>query len=324
MNVKASGNISSLTARDLIINELDNDISITRVKSSFTLNANFNNLTVDISNGTVIISRNNDIYEVSPDKTTLKLTNNTTNHIYLGILGSNIKFHIDTNNTSPTYSSVYIGTVDTSSNTTTSFDSKVVGSVPKNYTSSGLPQYPSAYEGTFHHDTDRGIPCWWDRDHWEWPNFVDDVLLSAQTVTDTTTRTSVWNPDINKNSLVKGRVYQMDLHGIFQTKNTSSQFTVDIDLAGTDVAGIQNAQSNADPGTPWTLELTFSVREDGNNGKLKANTRATFNEQPRTASHSEISVDTTTATALEVFFTWNESGTDNSVTLEQAHLKQMA
>lgn len=179
-------------------------------------------------------------------------------------------------------------------------------------------------EGTVYFDSQRGVPAWWDGDNHEWANFVDDVLLTQQTVQNTTTRTSVWNPDINANSLIKGRIYQIDLHGTFGTANNSDQFTVDVDLAGTDVAGVQNAGANVDAGTPWTLELTFTVRDHGASGVLKANTRATFNEQPRTANHAEVTVDTTTATQLEIFITWGATNTDNVVNVEQAHLKQMA
>lgn len=189
------------------------------------------------------------------------------------------------------------------------------------YETADLPTDP--LDGALFHDLNRGIPAWYDQDHYEYPNFVDDVKVSETTVANTTTRTQVWDPDINADSLVAGRIYQIDLHGTYQTANTSDQFTVDIDIAGTDTASVQNAAANANAGTPWTLELTFTVRQHGTNGLIKPNTRATFDEQPRTARHAEISVDTTTATNLSVFLTWDAADPDNSVTLEQAHLKQM-
>lgn len=190
------------------------------------------------------------------------------------------------------------------------------------YDPSDLPTASRA--GDIYFDSHRGLPTWDDGDNYEWPNYVDDVRTSSTTVTNTTSRTKVWEPDINANSLIEGRIYQIDLHGTFQTASTSDNFTVDIDLAGTDVASLNNAAENAAANTPWTLELTFTVRADGASGTLKANTRATFNEQPRTANTAEITVDTTTASQLAVFLTWNNAKSGNSVTLEQAHLKQMA
>lgn len=193
--------------------------------------------------------------------------------------------------------------------------------VLRSYGTTALPTSPTL--GTLVLDKDRGTPAWWDADRWEFPNFVDNVLTSPATVANTTTRTAVFDPGIQAMSLVKGRVYQLELYGTFETANTSDQFTVDVDLAGTDVAGEQNAQANAAPGTPWTLELTFTVRDYGTNGVLKADSRATFNEQPRTADHGEFSVDTTVQNELTVYITWSAADPQNSVTIEQAHLKQM-
>lgn len=189
------------------------------------------------------------------------------------------------------------------------------------YATANLPTAPEP--GQVYYDTNRDIPTWWDGEAYEWPNYVDDVLTTAQPVSNTATPTTVWDPDIDTGSLVQGRIYQMDLHGVFQTANTSDQFTVDVNLAGTDVGELQNAPANVGAGTPWTFELTFTVRSHGQNGVLKANSRATFNEQPRTADHGEIAVNTTVANELSVSIDWDAADPDNSVTLEQAHLKQM-
>lgn len=190
----------------------------------------------------------------------------------------------------------------------------------KPYDVSNLPN--SAPVGQIVFDEDRGVVAWWDRDHWEWPNFVDDVLTTPQTVANTTTRTIVWDPDINPDSLIKGRAYQIDLHGVFSTANTSDQFTVDVNLAGTDAAELQNVAANVTD-APFTLETNFAIREDGENGFIKPNTRGSFNNEPRSASHDEIAVDTTTLTNISVALQWDAADPNNTVTLEQAHFKQM-
>lgn len=196
------------------------------------------------------------------------------------------------------------------------------GAVPMAFATGDLPSSPDD-DGTMYHDADRGIPSWWDRDHYEWPSFVDDVLTSPVTVSNSTTRTTVWDPGINTGSLIKGRTYQVDLMGKFSTTNNSDTFTVDVDLGGTDVAGISNTPANATD-VPWSIEFTFSVREHGTNGKLIAHTRGLFNSNPDDTDSDEISVDTTTATELTFDIQWSAADPGNSVTLEQAHLKQMA
>lgn len=193
------------------------------------------------------------------------------------------------------------------------------GTVLKPYEEENLPSSPP--NGALYFDDDRGLPAWWDEDHYRWPTNVDDVLTTPATVANTTTRTKVWSATINPDSLITGRVYQIELRGTFQTANTNDQFTVDIDIAGTTLGDLQNAAANADPGTPWSLELMFTVRSEGATGTLKGDTRAVFGEQPRTSSDAETTVDTTVATTVEVFITWSGADADNSVTLEQAHLK---
>lgn len=190
----------------------------------------------------------------------------------------------------------------------------------KPYSNTELPSSPPIGQLVF--DEDRGTAAWWDRDHWEWPNFVDDVLTTPQTVANTTTRTVVWEPDINPDSLIKGRAYQIDLHGVFSTANTSDQFTVDVNLAGTDAAELQNVPANATD-APFSLETNFAIREDGTNGAIKPNTRGAFDDEAQSASHAEIPVDTTTVTNIAVAFQWDAADPDNTVTLEQAHFKQM-
>lgn len=179
-------------------------------------------------------------------------------------------------------------------------------------------------EGTLYFDSDRGVPVWWDGSGHKWATFVDDVLTTPQTVANTTTRTEVFNPDINAGSLIAGRIYQVDLMGKFSTANTSDTFSVDINLAGaTDLAGITNTGGNAGD-DPWSVEFTFTVRSDGANGTIQPHTRGLFNSEPADSHHAEISVDTTTVTELSVDLQWSAADAGNSVTLGQAHLKQMA
>lgn len=194
------------------------------------------------------------------------------------------------------------------------------GLAPAGYES--LPTSPDD-QGTIYYDQNRNLPAWWDGDHYEWPNFVDDVLTEPETVAGTTTSTVVWDPDINANSLIEGRTYQIDLTGRFSTANTSSTFTVDIDLAGTDVAGIQNVGGNVTD-APWSVEFSFTVQSDGQNGTLQPHTRGLFNTDATGSDHDTVSVDTTSVTALSVSLQWDDASAGNSVTLSQAHLKQMA
>lgn len=177
--------------------------------------------------------------------------------------------------------------------------------------------------GTLVFDEDHGTPAWWDSDHWEWPTFVDDVLTSPATVANTTTRTTVFDPGINADSLIKGRTYQLDLFGKFSTANTSATFTVDINIANaTDAAGVGNVGGNVTD-APWSVEFTFTVREHGQNGTIQPHTRGLFDSDPADSHHDTVSVDTTTATELSVDIQWDEADPDNSVTVGQAHLKQM-
>ena len=183
-----------------------------------------------------------------------------------------------------------------------------------------LPASPDDYSLFF--AKDRQTVTWWDGEAWEFPNFVADVLTESVTVSGTTTKTTVWQPDVDTGSLIDGRVYQIDLMGKFSTANTSSRFTVDVDIAGTDVAGIQNAGANVNE-APFSVEFTFTVRSEGENGEIHPHTRGLFNSNSADATHETITVDTTTSTDINVTFEWNDGSAGNSATLEQAHLKQM-
>jgi len=172
-------------------------------------------------------------------------------------------------------------------------------------------------------DENRNLPAWFDTDHYEYPNYVDDVLINPVTVANTTARTTVFDPDINANSLVAGRKYQIDLSGVFSTANNSDQFTIDVNLSGaTDVAGIGNVGGNA-TNAPWSIEFAFTVRSHGQTGELQPHTKGLFNGEPIGSDHNVVTVDTTTVTELSVDIQWNAAAADNSVTVKQAHLKQM-
>lgn len=140
------------------------------------------------------------------------------------------------------------------------------------FLAANLPSDPA--NGTLYFDQNRNIPTWWDTDHYEFPTFVDDVLVESVNVANTTTRTVVFDPDINANSLVKGRKYQIDLSGTFTTANNSDTFTVDVNLASvTDAAGIGNVGGNVSSPAPWSVEFSFTVREHGQNGELQPHTK---------------------------------------------------
>lgn len=174
-------------------------------------------------------------------------------------------------------------------------------------------------------DEFRNLPAWWDRDHYEYPNFVDDVKTAPVTVANTATRTTVFDPDINENSLVQGRKYQIQLSGSFGTANTSDTFAVDVNLAGaTDLAGIGNAPANVS-NAPWWAQFEFSVRQAGQNGVLAPTTMGIFNSEAQQApqAHTPVSVDTTSVTELSVDIQWDAADPDNTVTVDQAHLVQM-
>lgn len=195
---------------------------------------------------------------------------------------------------------------------------------PPGYATADLPT--DATTGAIYWDENRNLPTWWDTDHYEFPNFVDDVLTDPVTVANTTTRTTVFDPDINANSLVKGRKYQIQISGSFGTANNSDTFSVDVDLAGaTNLAGLSNSPSN-ETAVPWWVQFEFSVREDGVNGVLAPTSFGIFNsvaQQPASA-HGTVSVDTTTVTNLSVDIQWDAADPANTVTVDEAHLIQMA
>lgn len=192
-----------------------------------------------------------------------------------------------------------------------------------------LPSYPAAEMpadvpfGFIAMDENRDIPTWFDGDGYEHPTFVNDVLLDPVTVADTSTRTVVFNADIDEGSLVQGRAYELHLAGRFSTSNNSDQFTTFVDLAGVEVASLQNQPANTTD-VPWSLQMTFTVRDHGVSGTLIAHSRGLFNSEPDDASHAPVSVDTTTATALQADVQWGVADPGNSVTLEQAYLQQMS
>lgn len=188
------------------------------------------------------------------------------------------------------------------------------------YTHNELPGDPIG--GSLFFDESRGVPTWWDRDHYEWPTFVDDTLTTPVTVSNTTSRETLWNPTINADSLIEGRTYQVDLMGDFSTANNSDTFSVYATFGGADLAGISNVPANATD-APWSIEFTWTVRSHGQNGTLIAHTRGLFNSEPDDSDSSEQSIDTTTAVDLSFDVEWSAADAGNSVTLEQAHLKQM-
>lgn len=190
-----------------------------------------------------------------------------------------------------------------------------------------LPDYPNGTlpgepaNASMYFDNNRGTPAWWDRDHYEFPNFTDDVLTEPVTVTGST-RTPVWDAPINPGSLLAGRSYQADLMGDFTTANSSAFFTVYVVYGGVELAGISSTAENATE-APWSIEFTYTIRSDGENGTGIAHTRGLFNGTPDDSDSEEFTIDTTIGNDITFEIAFNEGDAANQVHLEQAHIKQM-
>ena len=193
-------------------------------------------------------------------------------------------------------------------------------SIPQ-YTAVGLPTAPVA--GSLFYDETRKVVGWWDGSVYEYANTVaDDVKTTTTTVANTTDRTLVFNADIDKGEMVKGRTYQMDLMGNFSTANTSDRFTVSVDVENTTVAGIQNAKANVSE-KPWSCEFTMTVRDSGESGTVHTHTKGLFNSVSADAHGGDVTIDTTTATTFRAYVQWSAANAGDIADVGQAHLKQM-
>lgn len=185
-----------------------------------------------------------------------------------------------------------------------------------------LPDPASVPAGYMVLDKDRGIPAWNDGTGFEFPSFVDDVKTSPTTVANDTTRTQVFNPDINAMSLIEGRDYEITVSGKFSTANNTDTFDVIVDLGGTDVATLTNAGKNVTD-AHWRAVTEFSVRPgSGSDVHLAPESYGQFDEQMRGAVHDVVAVDPTVLTNISVDIQWSAADAGNSVTVERGTLQQ--
>lgn len=190
-----------------------------------------------------------------------------------------------------------------------------------------LPDYPNGSlpgdpaNASMYFDNNRGTPAWFDRDHYEFPNFTDDVLTEPVSVTGSA-RVPVWDAPINEGSMLAGRAYQADLMGDFTTGNSSAFFTVYAVYGGVELAGISSTAENVTE-APWSIEFTYTIRTDGADGTGIAHTRGLFNGTPDDSDSEEFTIDTTVGNNISFEIAFNDDDASNEVHLEQAHIKQM-
>lgn len=194
----------------------------------------------------------------------------------------------------------------------------------QNYSEQNLPTTPEEM-GAMFFNTDRHTPAWYNGGSYEYASYIEseDVLTSEQTVSGTTTETTVHTITIPAGTFVEGRVYKLYTSGKFSTANTSSDFTLHVGFSGNDVCDISSAGGNVTDAA-WWAETNFTVYDTGNDLELMPHCLGIFDGQAAD-NHAHITqVDETTATDIEVSIEWNDGSAGNSATLSQCFLQLLA
>jgi hypothetical protein len=194
-----------------------------------------------------------------------------------------------------------------------------------------LPSDPPTGQLLF--DTDRGLPAWWDRDHYEWPTFVDnaDVETSDDQVANTTVETEVLRASTNPGGLIAGRVFILRNFGVYSTAASTDNFTYRVYIGeigsdplageGTLISSSTTVQENVTEG-PWQAKTTTVIESEGTSGEADTHTEARFNDTASDDHTRNITIDTTTAAELVATIQWNNAKADNVARQDMSYLQQ--
>lgn len=321
MSISASGVISFYSPRDIINEELDSDLNIQRIQSSFNFEPNYDVPNIAVSDGEVIIKKENKMYGLLPDKVTLSLSENITNHIFLGLLGTEIKFHVDAVDEPPHFPSVKIGTVDTSQDIATAYRDEIIGYRLPRYRESELPV--PRHKGRMIWNEDRKVISYDDGEDWEVPVIGDNISIESTVVENTTDEIPVWEGNLDRGSMRKRKVYEISLFGKFSNASPQDKATFNYYLEDKPIASVTSIGQNVND-DPWRIKLIFTVVSEGQNGTLQPHSIAKFNQDNIDSFHGSIDLNTNGVSKAEAKVQWNNAKTGNVITIAQGYMKEVS
>lgn len=200
------------------------------VESGLGLTADFTNNELDVGAGMVIIQDGVDSYVVLPDaRSNLALTDAATNYVFVDIdptVDDTISYHIDTDNTAPSSTSLLIGEVDTTSDTVTELNR--VPSVDAGPVSAGVDDStPAAQSGAIRLPNGEWVAARNNADGGD----VDLVRLNAS--------------DLLELGAALAGVELGDGHSISVSEDGGAERLADMSVTGTPAAGTEESYSLA-------------------------------------------------------------------------------
>lgn len=182
---------------------------------------------------------------------------------------------------------------------------------------SNLPSATEAPTGALYLLDETRTPVWNDGDAWETATFTDDVLLTDETVANTTTETTVYSDDVDAGSLLTGRILSARVMGNYSTVNNSATLNIRFYVEGTEVATISNIGQNVSD-APLSAQMYATIREGGDGGEISAHTLGRVNGEILDQNQQTVMLSLSSASTVEVTAQWSEVDPGNEVVITQA------
>jgi len=147
-----------------------------------------------------------------------------------------------------------------------------------------------------------------------------DSIITATSVSNNTTETTVYTAVLNANELKAHRVYRLNLYGEISTASAVDTITMVVHINGTTLI---NLTSNAGVVTddPCHAEVVFTIRAIGDAGEISSHCDMDIGSASIHINESSLAVDTTVINNITVTFQWSAAKVDNIATLDQAFLE---
>lgn len=166
---------------------------------------------------------------------------------------------------------------------------------------------------------------WGDGEDTKFPSVIDNdnSLINDSRVNNTLNEESVYTADFRKNTMQKGRVYELYVSGKYSTASSNDQFTMFAYVGGNQIMNISSEKADESE-SPFMMRTTFTVKKEGTNGWVDTYTETVFSNTVKHEFHHNKTVDTTVSENVNVTIKWNNQKTDNIVDTNQAYLRENA
>ena len=149
----------------------------------------------------------------------------------------------------------------------------------------------------------------------------DSMLISSNTVANTTTETTIFTATIPAGFITAPTMIEMDIDGVYSTSNSNDSFVCRVKLNGVSIHTFNSVPKNV-VDTPVELTSRTTIRTIGVGGiaVTKANFAA-HNDGLFGSSVSDLAINTTVANVISITMEWDNASVNNSGTIKQGIIK---